>query len=349
MSKRKRRRAKGTGSVYRRAGAQVWTVAWTQNGVQHTESGFPDEETAERFRCLKVVDVAEGKDPRLKKKHTGTLRDLAEVWLTTRCGTKAEGDKPPMAGTHRSGNQDRYRWEGHLREAVGHLAPDDLDAATLRTVLEERLAAGLSPATVQLLQRLVSTLYTDLIEQGVASRNPARMLPRKFRKRIKPTYDPKKTPFVEKREDVAKLFQALPEPINVAYALSALAGLRPGEARALKWTNVDLNRRMIYVRESTKGPTKDKDSREAPIVPALHDLLVTWRQKNPNDLVCAPMRRSVRPRFLGEKTINARISKACEKSGIPVLTYYEAGRHTFASHWVLAGGSIEKLRTILGH
>jgi site-specific recombinase XerD len=27
----------------------------------------------------------------------------------------------------------------------------------------------------------------------------------------------------------------------------------------------------------------------------------------------------------------------------------EAGRHTFASQWVLSGGSIEKLREILGH
>lgn len=34
---------------------------------------------------------------------------------------------------------------------------------------------------------------------------------------------------------------------------------------------------------------------------------------------------------------------------LPELTFYEAGRHTFASQWVLNGGSIEKLRVILGH
>jgi hypothetical protein len=28
---------------------------------------------------------------------------------------------------------------------------------------------------------------------------------------------------------------------------------------------------------------------------------------------------------------------------------YVATRHTFASHWVLAGGTIEKLKEILGH
>jgi hypothetical protein len=33
----------------------------------------------------------------------------------------------------------------------------------------------------------------------------------------------------------------------------------------------------------------------------------------------------------------------------PGLGWYEATRHTFASHWVLAGGSIEKLSKVLGH
>src|SRR5438105_2727750 len=33
----------------------------------------------------------------------------------------------------------------------------------------------------------------------------------------------------------------------------------------------------------------------------------------------------------------------------PGLGWYEATRHTFASQWVLAGGSIEKLSVMLGH
>lgn len=352
--RRRRRRAKGLGSVYRRKGAQTWTVAWTQHGRQHTEGGFPDEETAERFRRLKVVDVAEGRDPRLKKKHTGSLNDLAEPWLKIRRGTKADGDRPALPGTHRSGDQDTYRWNNHLRDAIGHLAPDDLDVAGLRHVLEAKLAAGLSPATVQLLQRLVSTFYSDLVERGLATRNPARMLPKTLRKRIRPTYDPKKTPFVEKREDIARLFQALhaeSPTVAVAYAVSALAGLRPGEVRGLRWVNVDLDRRTIYVRESVDGPTKDKDAREAPIVPALHALLTEWRENTPNPhngLVCPPLRGGSH-RFLYEHTINRLIKDACKATGVPPLTYYQAGRHSFASHWVLSGGSIEKLQTILGH
>jgi integrase len=335
-----RRKSKGQGSVYRRKGAQTWTVAWTQHGTQQFEHGFPDEDTAERFRKLKVVDVAEGRDLRLqKRKATGTLSELVEAWLKIRFGT------------HRSADQDGYRWANHLKPAIGHLAPDDVDVSTLRKLIEVKLAEGLAPATVQLLVRLVSTLYTDLIEDGVATKNPARMLPKKTRQRIRPAHDPKKTPYVEKREDIGRLFQALPEPTNIAYAISALAGLRPGEARALKWINVDLDRRKIYVRESVKGPTKDKDSREAPIVQALYELLTAWQDKNPNPhngLVCPPMQGATR-KFLDDHTIGKRMRDACKAIGLPPMTFYETGRHSFASHWVLAGGSIEKLRVILGH
>src|SRR4051794_1745696 len=140
----------------------------------------------------------------------------------------------------------------------------------LKKIIAVKLADGLSPATVRLLMRLVSTLYSDVIDEGQASKNPARMLPKKTRALIRPTYDAKKTPFVEQKKDISRIYQALPAPFSVAFAISALAGLRPGEVRALKWANVALERRRIYVRESVNGPTKDKDSREAPIVPGLH-------------------------------------------------------------------------------
>jgi len=51
---------------------------------------------------------------------------------------------------------------------------------------------------------------------------------------MRPTHDPKKTPFIEKIEDVRRTYLALPEPLNVAYAIGAFAGLRTGEVFARK-------------------------------------------------------------------------------------------------------------------
>jgi hypothetical protein len=53
-------------------------------------------------------------------------------------------------------------------------------------------------------------------------------------------------------------------------------------------------------------------------------------------------------------TLGSSLREAFEtlgKSGaaLPRMTWYQATRHTFASQWVLAGGSIEKLREAMGH
>lgn len=53
--------------------------------------------------------------------------------------------------------------------------------------------------------------------------------------------------------------------------------------------------------------------------------------------------------FLKKETLYDRFREALAALALPTLTWYQGTRHTFASQWVLAGGSIEKLKEILGH
>jgi integrase len=333
MARTKRRRARGTGSVYQKN--RLWSVSWVENGERRYSHGYPTKDLAEKVRANIALDLAAGRGGLKRPKDAKPLRELAEAWLERR------------EATHRSHKDDRRRWTRHLEPEIGHMVPDAVDTGTIRKLVEKKLAEGLSPATCLLLVRLLSTLYTDLIESHEASTNPARMLPKGTKKLIRPTYDPKKTPFVEKREDIARIFQTLPPPVNIAYALSALAGLRPGEVRALKWPNVDLDARKIYVRESVDGPTKDKDARVVPIVNGLAQVLTGWREERAGEVVVTPLKKH--GRYLNNHTIDKELEHALTLLKLPPLTFYEAGRHTFASHWVLAGGSIEMLREILGH
>jgi len=82
---------------------------------------------------------------------------------------------------------------------------------------------------------------------------------------------------------VRRIFLALPGPLNVAYAIGALAGLRTGEVFALRWTHVDLAARRIHVRESIKGPLKDGDSRIVPVLDALLRILNERKLKSGGD------------------------------------------------------------------
>jgi len=167
---------------------------------------------------------------------------------------------------------------------------------------------------------------------------------------MRPTHDPRATPFIEKLEDVRRIFLDLPEPLNVAYTIGALAGLRTGEVFALKWAHVDLAARRIHVRESVAGPLKDKDSRVVPILDPLLPILSEWELKTDGaKLVIPPMRRD--GETINKHTPGNYLRSTLEKLGLARagLGWYECTRHTFASQWVLSGGSIEKLKEMMGH
>jgi integrase len=199
-----------------------------------------------------------------------------------------------------------------------------------------------------LLVRELSSLFSDVIEQGHATVHPVRILRRATRRLIRPAHDPRTTPFVERLEDVRRIFLALGEPVNLAFALGALAGLRNGEVLALRWQHVDLGARRIHVRESVEGPLKDIDSRIVPIQDALYPLLAEQRLRSKGEgRVVRAMRAD--GEFLDGHTIRAHLKDALEELKLPAVTWYQATRHTFASQWVLAGNSIEKLREIMGH
>ena len=337
MPRKPRKRAPGLGSVYQRGGGG-WRIRWREGGRRKYASGYPDRDTAVKVLHKILADVAAGRaglppDP----KTIPTLGKLAVEWLQRR------------KGTHRSAGDDDGRWRLHLKPRLEHYRPDEVDPALLRSIIEEKLAAKLSSSTARLLMRLLSTFYSDLVERGIATRNPVKALPRATRRLIRPAHDPRTTPFLQQRGDIRRLFLALPEPINLAFAIGALAGLRTGEVLALRWEHVDLEHGRIHVRESTGGPLKDDESRIVPIQDSLQPLLRQWHLRSGGaGQVVPPMRGGKRKRC-DEHTVGRKLKEALTALELPALTWYQATRHTFASQWVLAGGTIEQLRELLGH
>ncbi len=340
MPARRRKRSYGSGQVVPpRVTGGSWAVRYREGDRRCFRGGFESREMAERVLARLAGDAAVGRsglppDPR----GAPTLGALAPGFL----------DRRKL--THRAADCDRYRWEKHLKPHFAHLRPAEVQPTHVRQFAEAKLADGLNSGTVRILVALLSVLFEDLVERGVAPSNPARRLPRSTRRLCRPTHDPRTTPFIEKLADVRRIFLALPEPLNVAYAIGALAGLRTGEVFALRWEHLDLPARRMHVRESVAGPLKDKDSRVVPILDALHPVLAEWKLKTGGEgLVVPPLRRD--GSRVGKGTPGKYLARALDHLGLarPGLGWYEATRHTFASQWVLNGGTIEKLKEMLGH
>jgi integrase len=338
MARSRRRRQWGAGEVNRPRGAS-WQVRWKENGQRRTKGGFATRDDAERVLAKILGDMAAGRaglppDPR----GIPTIAELAKDIIERR------------KLTHRAGAEDASRWKKHVEPHFGHLKPNAVDVARIRAFVEQKLIEKCNPASIRIMVALLSAVFVDLVERGLAPSNPARGLPDSIMRLMRPTHDPRKTPFIEKLEDVRRIYLALPEPLNVAYAIGALAGLRTGEVFALQWMHVDIAARRIHVRESVKGPLKDGESRMVPVLDALAPILKAWKLKSGGEgRVIPPLRRD------GEKidksTPGTYLRAALkdlklEREG---LGWYEATRHSFSSQWVMAGGSIEKLKEMLGH
>lgn len=337
MARPRRRRQKGTGEVFRRPTG--WAVRWREGGKRRFRAGFATREDAQKVLEKVLGEIAQGRagmPPNMRG--VPTLAVLAAPFLERR------------KLTHRTSAEDFYRWRKHICPHFGHLKPLDVNAARIRAFIEAKLRDGLNPATVRICVAFLSALLTDLVERELTPVNPCRSLPRATRRLMRPTHDPRTTPFIEKLDDVRRIYLELPEPLNVAYALGALAGLRTGEVFALKWEHVDLGTRRIHVRESVAGPLKDKDSRVVPILDSLLPILAEWKLGTAGaGLVIPPLRcdgETINKHTPG-KYLRATLGRlGLARSG---LGWYEATRHTFASQWVLSGGSIEKLKEMLGH
>src|SRR3989441_627001 len=159
---------------------------------------------------------------------------------------------------HRAGFEDASRWQKHLAPYFEHLRPARVDAARIRAFIEAKLAQEANPATVRIYIALLSALFADLRERGIAQLNPSRGLPRSTMRLMRSTHDPRTTPFIEKLTDVRRIYLALPEPLNVAYAIGALAGRRTGVVFALRWPHVDVHARAIQGRDLARRDTNYK-------------------------------------------------------------------------------------------
>lgn len=349
-----RRRNWGTGSVRApRSKGGTWSIRWVEGGRRRDRSGFPTRDLAQRALDGIRGDLAReraGLPPDLSR--LPTLGELATEWLRRR------------EHTHRAGVSDRRRWARDLAPTFGRLRPGEVDVGTIRAWAESAGRRGLAPGSVGLGLRLLSTFWTDLAErprETGATTDPTKRLPRSIRRLGRSDHDPRTTPYVRQLADVGRLYRAMSGPPAVAYAIGALAGLRPGEVIGLEWPDVDLERGQLMVARQVSngkvGPTKGGEPRVVPVPSALAPVLraagvqAGWKgQVVPSARLG---RRSgpslVRARWVRPQTLQAALDAAAEETGLPRLTWYQASRHTYASQYVLAGGSLTHLQALLGH
>lgn len=339
MATKKRRSKRGTGTVFR--AGRTWAIKYVEDGVRKYVGGYPDKDAATQGLASIVANIKAGlpgAKPR-PKRSAPTFRELVPDWLKARQQL-------------RSWRDDKNRYQKHLEPLLNHLQIDRVDVALLDELVAD-LRKVLAPAGVERVIYTLSAFYRWAKRLGKADANPVANylagLERVQRNLLRSQHDPTSTPYLKTKANIVAVFQKLPEPVNIAYALSALAGLRPGETVAVQWDDIDLESGRLTVRRSVRHGRvtlpKSGKPRNLSMVPSLVTLLTDWRERNPDSIQVIPVRRG----HLSPKSIRTPLEAALKALKLPAMTFYQAGRHTFASQWVLAGLDIYRLSKILGH
>lgn len=317
------------------------------------------------------------KDGRRKQRasHQPT-RDLARRFLLEIEGRVARGlvgmpEPPPPSPTvtelvqrflseysrPRIKDLERYRSSGRvaLKRALPQLGALPADAVTpakieaLRLALSRRHAA----ATVRVTLGFLSTAFSWAVGQKLVPVNPVRGVERPA---VESALD-----FLTKEEVQRLLAVAKERAATEGLAARALqacvhvavhTGLRKGELLGLRLRDVDVASRRLTIARSFGRTPKSGRARHLRLPAVCAPILSAWLAECPQtpEGVVFPALQYGRRAVAGAEHHGLGLAELLAAAGCRRLAHpWHALRHTFASHFVMAGGNILTLQRILGH
>jgi integrase/recombinase XerD len=162
--------------------------------------------------------------------------------------------------------------------------------------------------------------------------------------RIKYARRERRLPVVLSPEETARFLAAIPIPrYRVLLTTIYSAGLRLGEALALRARDIDSSRMLIRIRQG-----KGKKDRYVPLSPMVLELLRDhWRREHLFDLLFPSARDRSRP--IDHATVQKYVRCVAKRAGFSKEITPRTLRHSYATHLIERGTSTRVVQVLLGH
>ncbi len=225
-----------------------WLVDYRDSaGVRHMKTCRTKRE-ADEVLAEKIKESRQTTEPLSHEQRNITLADYAARWLETI--TREESVTTETAASY-ADLLKRY-----VLPRLGRFKVRELFRRRIKNLLVTLREEGKSRNTARLAKAVLSSLLTEAVDDGIIPMNPALQLGRKKRKgreTVMPAEREKVRPL--SREQLAQFLataEATPETRRDTpyFLLLSRTGLRPGEARALKWEDIDFQGHKISVERS---------------------------------------------------------------------------------------------------
>ncbi|MFI5868443.1 tyrosine-type recombinase/integrase [Streptomyces sp. NPDC051546] len=252
------------------------------------------------------------------------------------------------------------KYEAHVRlylePMIGTRRLESLGVADVRRFLVQ-LEKKTTAATAKESHRVLRTALTAACREELIARNVASLVepPRPQSRELSPwSLD----------ETLDFLAAARTDPLYAAFVLAITMGLRRGELVGLRWTDLDLDKRVLYVRQQTqrrRGVLYDDDPkgrrRRAVPIPAMCIAPLRWhRMQQSSQRAKAGEKwtesghvfttRSGRP--VEPRNVYRSFTRVAQGAGLRVIRLHDA-RHGCATLLTAAGVAPRVVMEILGH
>jgi integrase len=274
-----------------------------------------------------LTDAARGKDPvteRRTKRQAPTMRDLASDYLEKYAGPK----KRP-----KSVRDDRAMLDNVVLPKLGS---QKVTAVGRREIEGLHAAMQDRPYQANRVLALLSKMFNLAVQWGWRGDNPVKGIRR---------YDEQKRHRWLQDEELQRLVRVLDEHPNQraanAVRLQLLTGARMGEVLSARRADFDLNR-GVWIKPSHQ--TKQRRTEHLPLSAPAASLVASILQENSGSQYLFP------GNVAGEHLTDIKKfwAAAIRKASIPGYRRHD-NRHTYASHLVSSGLSLEIVGRLLGH
>ena len=247
-----------------------------------------------------------------------------------------------------------YKMKKYVLPFIGQLPLNQITHDSIQTLITTWQENKLQTGTIHVLFQIVKKSLNEAYLTKRILIKPCEFVCLPQKKRPAPNALSKKEQML--LENKAKKFP-LYEGLPVLLALNA--GLRIGEIAALRWSDIDLEQKIIHVRQTFQRLTLSIDekktclsfdtaktthsNRSIPIGHSLYKYLKKWKRKSPGNFVCSNKETPSEPRLL--TYYFHKIREVCLLSN----THFHQLRHTFATRCIEANVDIVSVSRLLGH
>ncbi len=314
---------------------------WSQDDQTKLWQTFTTEAAARAWRQDAGAEVRRGS---LRAPTPSTVRDAAEDLID---GIRSGRVRTKSGDLYKPSAIRGYEQALRLRilPQLGGARLADVRRKDVQRLADDMLAEGASASGIRNAIMPLRVILRRALEDGEVAVDPcARLRLPAVRSRRERAASP---------QEAAGLLATLPPDVRIVYACAFYGGLRAGELRALRWSDVDLAAGVIRVERAMDGsgvivdPKSRYGRRRVPIVGVLRDLLVehktsTWSE----GFVLGPGP----DRAFTLSNVHRRANAAWEKSeeSLRPIGLHEA-RHTFASLLIAAGVNAKAISVFMGH